>query len=87
MNIIVYVVFFIIGALFGSFYTLAVYRIPLKQDIIHSRSYCPKCNHKLKFFDTIGSEDFISQQTQLIRETDGFIFMYDATNEKKVLIL
>ena len=36
----------------------------------------------LKFFDTIGSEDFISQQTQLIRETDGFIFMYDATNEK-----
>ena len=43
--------------------------------------------YKLKFFDTIGSEDFISQQTQLIRETDGFIFMYDATNEKKVLIL
>ena len=39
--------------------------------------------YKLKFFDTIGSEDFISQQTQLIRETDGFIFMYDATNEKK----
>ena len=38
--------------------------------------------YKLKFFDTIGSEDFISQQTQLIRETDGFIFMYDDTNEK-----
>ena len=44
---------FITGTVFGSFYTLAVYRIPLKQDITHTRSYCPKCNHKLQFFDLI----------------------------------
>lgn len=44
---------FIIGVVFGSFYTLAVYRIPLKQDITHTRSYCPKCNHKLNFWDLI----------------------------------
>lgn len=44
---------FIIGVLLGSFYTLAVYRIPLKQDITHTRSYCPKCNHKLNFWDLI----------------------------------
>ena len=44
---------FIIGILLGSFYTLAVYRIPLKQDITHTRSYCPKCNHKLNFWDLI----------------------------------
>ena len=41
------------GAVLGSFYTLAVYRIPLKQDITHTRSYCPKCNHKLNFLDLI----------------------------------
>lgn len=37
----------------GSFFTLATYRIPLKQDITHTRSYCPKCNHKLEFLDLI----------------------------------
>ena len=44
---------FTMGAVLGSFYTLAVYRIPLKQDITHTRSYCPKCNHKLNFLDLI----------------------------------
>jgi len=44
---------FAVGVVLGSFYTLAVYRIPLKQDITHTRSYCPKCNHKLNFLDLI----------------------------------
>lgn len=53
MEIIIYSLMFIIGTLFGSFFTLAVYRIPIKQSIMHGRSYCPKCNHKLGFFDLI----------------------------------
>ncbi len=53
MNILLYVLIFIIGTLFGSFFTLATYRIPLGQDITHKRSYCPKCNHKLAFWDMI----------------------------------
>ncbi len=46
-----YIIVFIIGSLFGSFYTLAVYRIPKRQDITHTHSYCPNCNHKLGFLD------------------------------------
>ena len=53
MDLILYVLLFCMGALFGSFFTLAVYRIPLKQDITHTRSYCPNCNHKLGFWDMI----------------------------------
>lgn len=53
MNTFFYVVLFLIGTLFGSFYTLAVYRIPKRQDIIHTHSYCPNCNHKLGFLDLI----------------------------------
>lgn len=53
MNIFLYCVIFIIGILFGSFYTLAVYRIPKKEDIIHTHSYCPNCNAKLGFFELI----------------------------------
>ena len=52
-QIIVYVAIFCIGTLFGSFFTLAVYRIPLKRDITHERSFCPNCNHKLTFLDLI----------------------------------
>ncbi len=52
-NTIFYILIFIIGTLFGSFYTLAVYRIPKKQDITHTHSYCPNCNHKLGFLDLI----------------------------------
>ncbi len=53
MDIFFYILLFIIGTLFGSFYTLAVYRIPKRQDITHTHSYCPKCNHKLGFLDLI----------------------------------
>lgn len=53
MDIFFYVIIFIIGALFGSFYTLAVYRIPKRQDILFKHSYCPNCDHKLGFLDLI----------------------------------
>ncbi len=51
MEAFFYIIIFIIGSLFGSFYTLAVYRIPKRQDIIRTHSYCPNCNHKLGLLD------------------------------------
>ena len=53
MNTFLYIIIFIMGTLFGSFYTLAVYRIPKKIDIIKTHSFCPNCNHKLGFFELI----------------------------------
>lgn len=53
LETIVAVMAFIMGTFLGSFFTLAVYRIPIKQDITHERSYCPKCNHKLNFLDLV----------------------------------
>ncbi len=53
MNVFLYVIIFIMGTLFGSFYTLAVYRIPKKIDIIHTHSFCPNCGHKLGFWELI----------------------------------
>lgn len=51
MEILLYTIIFIIGTFFGSFFTLAVYRIPRKEDILIKHSYCPNCNSKLGFFD------------------------------------
>lgn len=51
--IIYMICFFCIGTLFGSFFSLAIYRIPKKEDIMIKRSYCPNCKHELGFFDLI----------------------------------
>jgi hypothetical protein len=60
IQIIITLTIFIIGSLFGSFFTLATYRIPRKQDIWIKRSYCPKCKHRLSFFDCFPIFSYIS---------------------------
>lgn len=47
------ILLFILGSYFGSFFTLATYRMPKKEDITHKHSYCPSCNHKLGIFDLV----------------------------------
>lgn len=53
MEIFFYIIIFIMGCYFGSFFTLAVYRIPKKENILYKHSYCPNCNHKLGMLDLI----------------------------------
>lgn len=53
MEVIIYVIIFLIGIYFGSFFTLAVYRIPKGENITYKHSYCPNCNHKLGMLDLV----------------------------------
>lgn len=53
MEIYINIIIFIMGTFFGSFFTLAVYRLPLHKDITHEHSFCPNCNHKLGILDLI----------------------------------
>lgn len=53
LNLFIILCMFIIGSLFGSFFSLAIYRIPRGEDIVATRSYCPNCKHRLNFFDLI----------------------------------
>ena len=71
MDYILYLLIFCIGTLFGSFFSLAIYRIPLGQDITHTRSYCPNCNHKLSFLDMIPifSYTFLGGQCRYCKKT------------------
>jgi len=88
MQIIFYITIYIIGVLLGSFFTLATYRLPLKQDITHTRSYCPNCNHRLNFWDLIPVLSFlflrgkcrycknkISPRYIIIELTSGLIYL------------
>ncbi|MBQ2917326.1 MAG: hypothetical protein IJE59_04055 [Clostridia bacterium] len=42
MEAIIYFLIFIIGTLFGSFFTLAVYRIPIRESIMYRKIILPK---------------------------------------------
>lgn len=61
LNIFIVLCMFVIGSLFGSFFSLATYRIPRHQDIIATRSYCTSCKHKLGFFNLIPVLSYIFQ--------------------------
>ena len=53
MDVFLYAMIFIAGTVFGSFCTLAVYRIPRKENITYVRSHCVSCNHKLSVLDLV----------------------------------
>ena len=60
INLIYSLTIFITGLLFGSFFTLAIYRIPRHEDIVKTRSYCPNCKHKLWFFECFPFLSYVS---------------------------
>jgi leader peptidase (prepilin peptidase)/N-methyltransferase len=61
MEIYYTVVFFIFGAIFGSFYNVVGYRLPKHESLIKPPSHCPKCNHKLKPIELIPIFSFLIQ--------------------------
>ena len=50
---------FILGALWGSFCNVCIYRLPLDQSVITGRSKCTKCKKKINWYDNIPFFSFI----------------------------
>ena len=48
-----YLAFFVLGSLWGSFSNVCIYRLPKNYGVVFSRSFCPNCNNKIKWFDNI----------------------------------
>jgi len=42
-----------LGAIFGSFANVCIYRLPVNRNISKGRSFCPKCKKKINWFDNI----------------------------------
>lgn len=53
------IIFFIYGLIFGSFYNVVIYRLPLDISIRKGRSICPNCNTTLKVLDLFPVLSFI----------------------------
>ncbi len=53
MKIYYYILFFLFGLCFGSYYGVLGYRVPKGEDTFKSRSHCDNCHHSLKWYELI----------------------------------
>jgi leader peptidase (prepilin peptidase)/N-methyltransferase len=61
MDLFMFFSFFMIGAIFGSFYYVVAYRIPKGESIVYPPSHCPNCNHRLGSLELIPIFSYILQ--------------------------
>lgn len=61
MRILFTVFMWIMGSIFGSFFNVVGYRIPKNLSIVSPGSFCPKCNHQLKWYELIPIVSYIVQ--------------------------
>ena len=60
IKILLPIFFFVAGAIFASFGNMLMYRFANDKPIIKdSRSYCPKCNHQIAWYDNIPLISFL----------------------------
>ena len=45
--------FMLIGACVGSFLNVVIYRLPEGKSVIHPPSCCPRCGHRLAWYDNV----------------------------------
>ena len=85
----IYITIFIFGTLIGSFLNCLIYRLENKKGFVLGRSICPKCKHKLAWYDLIPIFSFIllkakcryckkaiSWQYPVIEITAGLLFIF-----------
>lgn len=80
---------FITGLFAGSFFNVCIYRLPLDQDIVFSRSRCPCCRAVLGFWDLLPVAGYllrrgkcrycagpISERYPLVELLSAFLFLW-----------
>ena len=56
---IIYIFIFVLGSMIGSFLNVLIYRLPLEQDFIFKRSFCPHCKQGIPFYLNIPIVGFL----------------------------
>ncbi len=56
------IIIFILGTSVGSFLNCIIYRLPKEKSFLKGRSYCPRCSHKLAWYDLIPILSFLIQR-------------------------
>ena len=84
-----YLLAIFLGAIFGSFANVCIYRLPNNKKISKGRSFCPKCKKKINWYDNIPLISFlvlggkcrkckkeISIQYFLVETISAFLFIF-----------
>ncbi|MDO4376057.1 MAG: prepilin peptidase [bacterium] len=72
------IMFFIIGLIFGSFYNVVGLRLPNNESIIKPGSHCPKCKHKLSWYENIPVISYIFLRGKCKNCKQKISFIYPA---------
>ena len=54
-----FVLFFVLGCIWGSFSNVCIHRLPADKSVIFTRSFCPSCQKTIKWFDNIPLISFL----------------------------
>ena len=78
----------ILGMGWGSFATMAVYRLPRNIAWIGAKPYCPSCHHELQFLDYISIISFFKQKgiCRYCQSPIGYSTIYLATELACLLV-
>src|SRR5699024_7213420 len=61
MELFFTLIFFLFGAVFGSFYNVVGLRGPNQETFVNDRSYCPHCKKTLSWYELIPIVSFVIQ--------------------------
>lgn len=62
MNILIFVLIFILGTIIGSFLNVVIYRLNTGRTMVRGSSMCMSCGHKLRWFELIPILSFLVQK-------------------------
>ncbi len=86
--VLFYFMVFLYGIIIGSFLNVCIYRLPLQENIVTTRSHCMKCGYQLRWYDLVPlfsylllggrcrkCKEKISVQYPLIEALNGFFYV------------
>ena len=80
-----FIIFFILGLIIGSFLNVVVYRLRVAEDVL-GRSYCPHCRNKIAWYDNIPLISFILLKFQCRKCKKKISWQYPAVEAMTGLI-
>jgi leader peptidase (prepilin peptidase)/N-methyltransferase len=82
-----YLFIFVLGAIFGSFINVVIYRLPRNVSLVWPPSACPSCGERIKFYDNVPILSYMFLRGRCRRCSAGISARYPAVEAVSGLLL